>query len=103
MFLQVLHQSQISFNLFNNVRPSAHAGRYKLWAAGRLNAAEVNAGRSGAEGNPERIVALALRKGMCITCTLLCVLDSVPCLVANGQATNGVKWSGTKDEMNEVA
>ncbi|MFT3681236.1 MAG: hypothetical protein QM791_13250 [Ferruginibacter sp.] len=59
-------------------------------AAGGLNATEMNAGRSVAERNPVSIVATALRKGMCITCALLGALDSVPCLVANGQATNVV-------------
>lgn len=52
---------------------------------------------------PSEYCSVGLRKGMCITCALLCVLDSVPCLAANGQAANVVKCSGTEDEMNEVA
>ena len=35
-------------------------------AAGGLNATEMNVGRSVAEWNPVSIVAVALRKGMCI-------------------------------------
>ena len=62
----------------------------KLLAAGGLNATEMNVGRSGAEWDPVSIVAAALRKGMCITCPLLCRQGSVPCLVAHGQGTNVV-------------
>lgn len=62
----------------------------KLLAAGELNATEMNVGRSGAEWNPVSIVAAALRIGMFITCALPCASDIVPCLVANGRATNVV-------------
>jgi hypothetical protein len=56
-------------------------GKRKLTAGGR-KATEVNVGCSVAEWNPVNIVALALRKGMCITCALICGWVGVPCLVA---------------------
>ena len=52
---------------------------------------------------PSEYCRVACEKVCASLVLLLCVLDSVPCLAANGQATNVVKWSGTKDEMNEVA
>ena len=63
----------------------------KLWAAGVLKATEMNVGGSVGKWNPVSIVASGLRKGMCITCAVLCVVDSVPYLAANGQAANVVK------------